>query len=99
MINYVKNTTTDVEIAGVKEWLRDQRAHDFKKYVMNDIAFHQAMGGKEASISHLSSREWEANNHIESAAKLINFIQIFSEYAKPEKELYRLTFEIDPNLE
>lgn len=99
MINYVKNTTTDAEITGVKEWLRDPRAHDFKKYVMNDIAFHQAMGGKEASLDHLSSREWEANNHVETASKLITFIKILNEYAKPEKELYKLNFEIDPNLE
>jgi len=99
LINYVKNSTTDKEIADVKEWLRDKRAHDFKKYVMNDIAFHQAMGGKEASLTHLSSREWEANNHVDTAAKLITFIKILNEYAKPEKELYKLSFEIDPNLE
>ena len=99
MINYVKNSTTDREIADVKEWLRDTRAHDFKKYVMNDIAFHQAMGGKEASLNHLSSREWEANSHINSASELITFIKILNEYSKPEKELYKLNFEIDPNLE
>ena len=99
MINYVKNSTTDEEVIGVKEWLNDSRAHDFKKYVMNDIAFHQAMGGKEASLSHLSSREWEANNHIENASELITFIKVLNEYAKPEKQLYKLNFEIDPNLE
>ena len=99
MINYVKNTTTDQEVVQVKELLGDSRAKDFKKYVMNEIAFHQAIGGKEASLNRLESREWEANQHISSASELITFIKILNEYSKPEKELYKLSFEIDPNLE
>ena len=66
---------------------------------MNDIAFHQAMAGKEASLNHKSDRGWEVNEHVKEASELIKFVRILNEYSKPEKELYRLTLEIDTNLE
>jgi|TARA_R110002051_G_scaffold65467_1_gene118709 hypothetical protein len=99
LINYVKNSTSDQEVIDVKEWLRSGHANTFRKYVMNDIAFHQAMAGKEASLNHKSDRGWEVNEHVKEASELIKFVRILNEYSKPEKELYRLTLEIDTNLE
>lgn len=99
MINYVKNSTTDQEIVDVKEWLRSSHAKTFRKYVMHEIAFHQAMAGKEASLNDQTDRGWEVNNHVREAAELIKFVRILNDYSKPEKELYRLSLEIDTNLE
>ena len=99
MINYVKNSTADSDVVQVKEWLSSHHANTFKKYVMNDIAFHQAMAGKEASLNHQSDRGWEVNDHVREASELIKFVKILNAYSKPEKELYRLSLEIDSNLE
>jgi hypothetical protein len=99
LINYVKNSTSDSDVVQVKEWLNSHHAKTFKKYVMNDIAFHQAMAGKEASLNHRSDRGWEVNDHVKEASELIKFVKILNAYSKPEKELYRLTLEIDTNLE
>tara|TARA_Y100001963_G_scaffold42905_1_gene60135 strand:+ start:11494 stop:11796 length:303 start_codon:yes stop_codon:yes gene_type:complete len=99
LINYVKNSSSDQDVVLVKEWLRSPHAGTFKQFVMNDIAFHQAMAGKEASLNHQSDRGWEVNDHIKEASELIKFVKILNDYSKPEKELYRLTLEIDSNLE
>ena len=99
MISYTKNSTADQEVVGVKEWLREGSAKAFRKYVMNDIAFHQAMAGKEASLNHVSDRGWEVNEHVKKAAELITFVRLLDDYSKPERELYKLSLEIDTNLE
>lgn len=99
MISYTKNSTADQEVVGVKEWLRAREARTFRNYVMNDIAYHQAMAGKEASLNHVSDRGWEVNEHVKEAAELITFVRLLDDYSKPEKELYRLSLEIDDNLE
>lgn len=99
MISYTKNATVTSDVAVVKEWLVSEPSHFFRQYVMNDIAYHQAMAGKEASLNHISDRGWEVNEHVKKAAELITFVKILNEYGKPEKELYKLTIEIDSNLE
>ena len=99
MIKYTKNTTTDQEVVDVKDWLLSPKAKLFRKYVLNEIAYNQAMAGKEASLNHLSDRAWEVNDHVRKAAELISFIRILGEYSQPEKELYKLQLEIDTNID
>tara|TARA_Y100001951_G_C11282771_1_gene266541 strand:+ start:44 stop:349 length:306 start_codon:yes stop_codon:yes gene_type:complete len=98
LINCTKNATSDNEVVLVKEWLRDSTARLFRNYVMNEIAFHQAMAGREASLNGTTDRDWEVNDHIKTASKLVSFINLFDEYSKPEKELYKLTLNIDTTL-
>lgn len=98
MINYTKNATSDEEVVLVKEWLRDPTARLFRNYVMHEIAFHQAMAGKEASLNGSVDRNWEVNDHVKTASKLMNFINLFDEYSKPEKELYKLQLNVDTTL-
>jgi hypothetical protein len=99
LINYTKNSTSDNEIVRVKEWLRAAPSNDFKKYVMNEIAWNQVMAGKEASLLNVRDRGWEVNEHVKRAAELIAFIRNFDEYAQPEKELYKLELSVDSTLE
>ena len=99
MINYTKNTTTDNEVADVKQWLHSPQSKLFRKYILNEIAYNQAMAGKEASLNHLSDRAWEVNDHVKKAAELISFIRILGDYSQPEKELYKLKLEIDTNID